>query len=58
MWFVDNIEAVYQRKDIAITSPLQGHPPWHREFAFTGINGYYIRVAEPQLNNITWPSSL
>ena len=50
MWFVDNIEAIFtefQKREINISSDLQNQPYGLKEFAFTDINGYYIRVAEP-----------
>jgi uncharacterized glyoxalase superfamily protein PhnB len=49
MWFVDNIEEVYQEyqeRGIEIVSPLTTYSYGLREFAFIDINGYYIRVAE------------
>lgn len=49
MWFVENINEVYaefKTRSIDILSPLQQHAYGLREFAFTDINGYYIRVAE------------
>src|SRR5579864_451704 len=50
MWFVNNIEDVYdefQKKGIPIADHLKIHLYGLREFAFTDINGYYIRIAEP-----------
>lgn len=49
LWFVDNIDEIFvefKEKNVAIASVLQDHPYDLREFAFTDINGYYIRVAE------------
>jgi uncharacterized glyoxalase superfamily protein PhnB len=49
MWFVNNIEEVYdefQKKGIPIADHLRIHSYGLREFAFTDINGYYIRIAE------------
>lgn len=49
MWFVDNIEEVYQEyqeRGIEIANPLTTYSYGLREFAFIDINGYYIRVAE------------
>ena len=48
LWFVDNIEAIYEefkQRGIKIADDLQTHPHGLKEFAFTDINGYYIRVA-------------
>jgi uncharacterized glyoxalase superfamily protein PhnB len=49
VWFVDNIEAVYEEfreRGIKPAAPLQIQPYGLREFAFIDINGYYVRVAE------------
>ena len=49
MWFVDNIEEIFSEikgRNIEIADDLKAHPYGLREFAFTDINGYYIRVAE------------
>jgi uncharacterized glyoxalase superfamily protein PhnB len=49
MWFVDNIEEVYQEyqdRGIKIANPLTTYSYGLREFAFIDINGYYIRVAQ------------
>jgi uncharacterized glyoxalase superfamily protein PhnB len=49
VWFVDNIEEIYSEfkgRNIEIVSELKDHPYGLREFAFTDINGYYIRVSE------------
>lgn len=49
MWFVDNIDEVYaefRNRSIKIEEALKQHSYGLREFAFTDINGYYIRVAE------------
>jgi hypothetical protein len=48
MWFVDNIDEVlpeFQQRGIEIISPVKNYPYDLREFAFTDINGYCIRVA-------------
>ena len=50
MWFVDNIEEVYEefkKRDIQLSDNLHTHSYGLKEFAFTDINGYYIRIAEP-----------
>ena len=50
MWFVENIDEIYSEikgKKIEIADELKKHPYGLREFAFVDINGYYIRVAEP-----------
>ena len=49
LWFVDNIGEIYaefKQRGIEIADALKDHPYSLREFAFTDINGYYIRVAE------------
>lgn len=49
LWFVENIDEVlaeFNERKIALASPLKEYPYGLREFAFTDINGYYIRVAE------------
>jgi hypothetical protein len=49
MWFVDNIEAIYEEwkeRGIAIADELRPHPYGLKEFAFIDINGYYVRIAE------------
>jgi catechol 2,3-dioxygenase-like lactoylglutathione lyase family enzyme len=51
MWFVSNIDEIYQEfqtREITIVSTLKSFDYGLREFAFIDINGYYIRVAEPQ----------
>jgi len=50
LWFVEDIDTIYsefQAKGIEFGDTLRLHPYGLREFAFTDINGYYIRVAEP-----------
>jgi uncharacterized glyoxalase superfamily protein PhnB len=50
MWFVDNIDDMYaefKERQIELAADLKVHDYGLREFAFTDINGYYIRVAEP-----------
>ena|SRR5690349_4257533 len=49
LWFVENIDAVFsefQSRNIEFADTLRTHPYGLREFAFTDINGYYVRVAE------------
>ncbi len=49
MWFVTHIEEIYREwhdRGIHIESTLQTYDYGLKEFAFTDINGYYIRVAE------------
>jgi len=49
LWFVDNIEEIFSEfkaRNIQIADELRIHPYGLKEFAFTDINGYYIRVAE------------
>src|SRR5262245_49607252 len=49
MWFVQNVDEIYeeyQEKGVKIVGELKDEPWGVREFAFTDINGYYIRVAE------------
>lgn len=50
MWFVDHIDDIYteyKTRGVEIADNLRTHPYGLREFAFSDINGYYIRVAEP-----------
>jgi len=50
MWFVDNIDQIYEEfveRKVEMADSLKDHPNGLREFAFIDINGYYIRVAEP-----------
>lgn len=49
LWFVENIDSIHQEfkeRNIEFADELKTHPYGLREFAFTDINGYYIRVAE------------
>jgi hypothetical protein len=49
LWFVDNIEEVMAEllnRKVEMANGLRKHPYGLREFAFTDINGYYVRVAE------------
>ncbi len=49
VWFVENIDEVFEEiksRKIDIVDELKTHPYGLREFAFTDINGYYIRVSE------------
>jgi uncharacterized glyoxalase superfamily protein PhnB len=51
MWFVEDIDQIYLEfwdKGIKFADELRTHPYGLREFAFVDINGYHIRVAEPE----------
>lgn len=52
MWFVEDIDQIYLEfwdRGIEFADELRTHPYGLREFAFIDINGYYIRVAEPEI---------
>lgn len=49
LWFVDNLDetfAEFQQRNVDLIDPLRTHPYGLREFSFTDLNGYCIRVAE------------
>lgn len=53
MWFVEDIDQVYLEfwdRGIKFADELRTHPYGLREFAFVDINGYYIRVAEMEID--------
>ena len=52
MWFVEDIDQIYLEfwnRGIQFADELRTHPYGLRELAFIDINGYYIRVAEPEI---------